>query len=150
MVDINDDDDDLYDEFGNYIGPALESSEDEIDEDELLSSSEEEEENEEDAGDDGFRSGDALVIELDGTSTEDQQGRDSTTVAAANMIVLHEDKVHYPSAEEVYGDFVRTVVLDEDAMELEEPIVKPMKTKVISMITTYVWYRYFVMMLRTY
>jgi U5 small nuclear ribonucleoprotein component len=136
MVDINDDDDDLYDEFGNYIGPALESSEDEIDEDELLSSSEEEEENEEDAGDDGFRSGDALVIELDGTSTEDQQGRDSTTVAAANMIVLHEDKVHYPSAEEVYGDFVRTVVLDEDAMELEEPIVKPMKTKVISMITT--------------
>jgi U5 small nuclear ribonucleoprotein component len=50
------------------------------------------------------------------------------------MIVLHEDKVHYPSAEEGYGDFARTAVLDEDAMELEELIVKPMKTKVISMI----------------
>jgi hypothetical protein len=39
-----------------------------------------------------------------------------TTLGAANMIVLHEDKAHYPLAEEVYGDFVRMVVLDENAI----------------------------------
>jgi hypothetical protein len=49
-------------------------------------------------------------------------------MAVANMIVLLEHKFHYPSAEEGYGDFVCMVVLNEDAMELEEPIVKSMKT----------------------
>ena len=48
---------------------------------------------------------------------------------AMNAVVLHEDKEHYMSAEQVYGEEVRTAVLDEDAMELETPLVEPVKTK---------------------
>lgn len=125
MVDNNEiDDEELYDEFGNYIGPTLDSSEEEEEEEELLSSSSEEEEEH----DEGERLDELVEVE----EVLEQQQR-TTAAGSNNMIVLHEDKVHYPSAEEVYGDFVRTVVLDEDAMELEEPIVKPMKTKVISL-----------------
>ena len=44
-------------------------------------------------------------------------------------IVLAEDKKYYPSAEEVYGEGTETLVMDEDAQPLEEPIIAPLKTK---------------------
>ncbi|KAL1919373.1 uncharacterized protein VTP21DRAFT_2066 [Calcarisporiella thermophila] len=51
--------------------------------------------------------------------------------SAGNQIVLHEDKKYYPTAEEVYGPEVETLVQEEDTQPLTEPIVKPIKTKKI-------------------
>ena len=115
------DDEELYDEFGNYIGPALESSEDE-------ESSEEESrlEDQDEA---------SQVSSVDHHMQQDEQGdEEERTAPAVSAIVLHEDKLHYPSAEEVYGEHIRAVVLDEDAMELDQPIVKPVRTKVFSLV----------------
>ena len=42
-------------------------------------------------------------------------------------VVLHEDKKYYPTAEEVYGPDVETVVQEEDTQPLTEPIVAPVK-----------------------
>ncbi|KAL4340833.1 hypothetical protein GQ457_08G001480 [Hibiscus cannabinus] len=44
-----------------------------------------------------------------------------------NQIVLAEDKKYYPTAEEVYGEGVETLVMDEDELPLEQPIIKPVK-----------------------
>lgn len=44
-------------------------------------------------------------------------------------VVLHEDKKYYPSAEEIYGPEVETLVMEEDAQPLEVPIVAPVKAK---------------------
>uniref|UniRef100_A0A7S1U9A6 Tr-type G domain-containing protein n=1 Tax=Phaeomonas parva TaxID=124430 RepID=A0A7S1U9A6_9STRA len=49
-----------------------------------------------------------------------------------NAIVLHEDKQYYPDASEVYGENVETVVLDEDAQPIEEPIIAPVDKKTFS------------------
>ena len=45
------------------------------------------------------------------------------------QIVLHEDKKYYPSAEEVYGPEVETLVQEEDTQPLSEPIIQPIKIK---------------------
>lgn len=37
------------------------------------------------------------------------------------QIVLHEDKKYYPTAEEVYGPDVETIVQEEDAQPLTGP-----------------------------
>ncbi|PIO61335.1 GTP-binding domain protein [Teladorsagia circumcincta] len=42
-----------------------------------------------------------------------------------NQIVLHEDKKYYATALEVYGENVETIVQEEDAQPLTEPIIKP-------------------------
>ncbi|MCL7025504.1 hypothetical protein MKW94_003205 [Papaver nudicaule] len=44
-----------------------------------------------------------------------------------NQVVLAEDKKYYPTAEEVYGEDVETLVMDEDEQPLEQPIVKPVR-----------------------
>lgn len=46
-----------------------------------------------------------------------------------NAVVLHEDKKYYPSASEVYGEEVETLVQEEDAQPLSEPIVAPVKVR---------------------
>jgi U5 small nuclear ribonucleoprotein component len=121
MADANDDD--LYDEFGNYIGPELDSTSDEE------SSLEEEEENDgqpddaSDVSDDhNNNNNNAMVV---AGEVQDQ----SATADPMNAIVLHEDKDHYLSAEQTYGEGVRTAVLDEDAMDLDTPIVEPVVIK---------------------
>jgi U5 small nuclear ribonucleoprotein component len=121
MADANDED--LYDEFGNYIGPELDSSSDE-------ESSLEEEENDgqqdapDDASDvsDDHNKNNAMVV---AGEVQDK----SATADPMNAIVLHEDKDHYPSAEQTFGEGVRTAVLDEDAMDLDTPIVEPVVIK---------------------
>lgn len=40
-------------------------------------------------------------------------------------IVLHEDKQYYPDAEQVYGKGVETLVMEEDAQPLTQPIIEP-------------------------
>ncbi|KAL1926710.1 hypothetical protein VTP01DRAFT_5605 [Rhizomucor pusillus] len=118
-------DDQLYDEFGNYIGPDLE------DEDEDLELEEEEqqvhgfettparEEKEEEAAEEGAdrepRAEESALMQIDDIPQ--------------NQIVLHEDKKYYPSAEEVYGPDVETLVQEEDTQPLSEPIIAPIKVR---------------------
>eukprot|EP00794_Sanderia_malayensis_P011954 gene11954-13191_t len=97
-------DSDMYDEFGNYIGPELESegeSEGEEEDDEQLQEDEEMPEVEE----------------------------DDNEVEPEMAVVLHEDKKYYPSAEEVYGADVETLVQEEDEQALTDPIIKPIVRK---------------------
>jgi len=103
---------DLYDEFGNYIGPDLEDSSDSDSDD--------------DAPDDNSEvSEEAAIVALQNADTIEE----SELADPIHAIVLHEDKVHYPSAGDVYGEDVRTAVLDEDAMDLNVPLVEPIKNQ---------------------
>ena len=47
----------------------------------------------------------------------------------SNAVVLHEDKQYYPTAEQVYGRDVETLVEEEDAQPLTQPIVAPVQQK---------------------
>ncbi|CAF0821892.1 unnamed protein product [Didymodactylos carnosus] len=101
---------DLYDEFGNYVGPELESDEDEEEES-------------------GYRQ---ELVGVDQTSdmVEDEPADEPIDIsesASSTAIVLHEDKKYYPSAEEIYGPDVETVVQEEDTQALTEPIIAPVK-----------------------
>ncbi|KAI3957124.1 hypothetical protein MKW92_035581 [Papaver armeniacum] len=107
-------DDSLYDEFGNYIGPEIESDGEEED-DETLSDK---------------------PLEVQQPNSDDEENIEASNgwVTAAsndvdmdNQIVLAEDKKYYPTAEEVYGEDVETLVMDEDEQPLEQPIVKPVR-----------------------
>ncbi|KAL3762929.1 hypothetical protein ACHAWU_001076 [Discostella pseudostelligera] len=130
-----DDQADLYDEFGNYIGPDLDSSSEDDDDDDAPDdasdvSSDDDVSRDGGGGRRGVDDGDEdRLILRDNDNTDEELG----TAPGISAIVLHEDKVHYPSAQEVYGEGVRTAVLDEDAMELEEPIVEPVKRKTFSL-----------------
>lgn len=108
-------DDSLYDEFGNYIGPEIESDRDSDreDEDEELPDRDDVDE----AASDGERENGASNGWL--MSPDD--------VDMDNQVVLAEDKKYYPTAEEVYGEEVETLVMDEDEQPLEQPIIKPVK-----------------------
>lgn len=104
--------DDLYDEFGNYIG----------------------EESEEDNEDEGqYTAGDAY---LQDDASEAAAPQDDALMelddGPSNAVVLHEDKQYYPTASQVYGRDVETMVQEEDAQLLAEPIVKPVIVKKFS------------------
>lgn len=106
-------DDSLYDEFGNYIGPALSDSDQEEDADDRA---------------------DGLVEDAHGEDEdmEDADGHipdEDEDAAHGGQVVLAEDKKYYPSAEEVYGEGTETLVMEEDAQPLEVPIIAPVKDK---------------------
>ncbi|XP_064401615.1 116 kDa U5 small nuclear ribonucleoprotein component-like isoform X2 [Halichondria panicea] len=104
-------DGDLYDEFGNYIGPELESDDSEGE------------------GGDGDKSPD--MGEEEGEGSDDGVAMDTSVVVAGAghemAVVLHEDKKYYPTAAEVFGPDVETVVQEEDTQPLTEPIIAPVK-----------------------
>lgn len=62
-------------------------------------------------------------------AAEDEEEEEAGPMAGA--VVLHEDKKYYPSADEVYGENVETLVQEEDAQPLEVPIIAPIKQKKI-------------------
>ncbi|KAI0800778.1 Calreticulin family-domain-containing protein [Fomes fomentarius] len=97
-----------YDEFGNYIGADLESDdeEEELQQNQFAPQPE--------------------VQPLEGFEEEPAQNDD---LALMEIDVLHEDKKYYPSASEVYGEDVETLVQEEDAQPLSEPIVAPVKVR---------------------
>ncbi|CAG8498929.1 10302_t:CDS:10 [Scutellospora calospora] len=104
-------DDSLYDEFGNYLGPELpDSDEEEIVPQPMQDVEDLYEEGEEDAGGPSM-----ALMEVDDVPQ--------------TQVVLHEDKKYYPSAEEVYGPEVETLVQEEDTQPLSEPIIQPIKIK---------------------
>eukprot|EP00939_MAST-03C_sp_MAST-3C-sp1_P001799 g1799.t1 len=115
------DEEDLYDEFGNYIGPSLSDEED----DGTDEGNEEEEEEEEEEDLFGFKEEDVDISTKAGIG---ERGGDEET-----SIVLHEDKQYYPEADDVYPG-VETVFMDEDDMPITEPIIKPIKTKSFSVL----------------
>uniref|UniRef100_A0A1B0D2X7 Uncharacterized protein n=1 Tax=Phlebotomus papatasi TaxID=29031 RepID=A0A1B0D2X7_PHLPP len=98
-------DQDLYDEFGNYIGPDLES--DDEDDQSIYGQNEQQEEMDDEA------------IEEDEVEADDEK--------RSRAIVLHEDKRYYPTALEVYGQDVETIVQEEDAQPLDKPLIEPVK-----------------------
>jgi len=65
-----------------------------------------------------------------GTAGMDVDGDDAEE-NFETAIVLAEDKKYYPTAEEVYGPGTETLIMDEDAQPLEEPIIAPVKKKQI-------------------
>eukprot|EP00928_Gymnodinium_smaydae_P051092 TRINITY_DN3461_c0_g2_i1.p1 TRINITY_DN3461_c0_g2~~TRINITY_DN3461_c0_g2_i1.p1 ORF type:complete len:983 (+),score=305.48 TRINITY_DN3461_c0_g2_i1:48-2996(+) len=97
----------LYDEFGNYVGAEIDDDEDEEDEDWL--------EGLDDAGKGDDEDG-AEAMDID-----QEKGAD-------RAVVLHEDKKYYPDAEEVYGD-AETLVQMEDTQPLTDPIIAPVRSK---------------------
>eukprot|EP01114_Cavostelium_apophysatum_P008768 TRINITY_DN2152_c0_g1_i2.p1 TRINITY_DN2152_c0_g1~~TRINITY_DN2152_c0_g1_i2.p1 ORF type:complete len:970 (-),score=294.30 TRINITY_DN2152_c0_g1_i2:64-2973(-) len=98
----------LYDEFGNYIGPDLDDEEEQV---------EQVQQEPERDGMDYEQEGGVTGMELV-----------DPTAASGNAIILHEDKKYYPSAEEVYPG-VETLVQDEDTQPLTQPIIAPIKAK---------------------
>lgn len=111
---------DLYDEFGNYIGPELDSDE-EDDESGFLQQQERDEL-------EGVEMEEVFFVDISNLYSV-QEADDGTVQAPGNQIVLHEDKKYYQTALEVYGEGVETLVQEEDAQPLTEPIVKPTKIK---------------------
>lgn len=98
---------DLYDEFGNYIGPDL--------------ASDSEDENEYGNTNDDAEDQDRSDEEME----EDKDEQRDNTEQQSMSVVLHEDKRYYPSALEVYGPDVETLVQEEDADPLDKPLVAP-------------------------
>jgi U5 small nuclear ribonucleoprotein component len=95
----------LYDEFGNYVGPEIDDEEEDEDEDWL-------------DGLDAGKGDDDDAVDMD---VDAEKGTD-------RAVVLHEDKKYYPDAEEVYGD-AETLVQMEDTQPLTDPIITPVRSK---------------------
>jgi U5 small nuclear ribonucleoprotein component len=105
-------DENLYDEFGNYIGP-------DIPEVDIENISEEEHEND----------SKSIENENEDTNNKNKRGENQNPLARKIVnekysIVLNEDKNYYPEAEEIFPG-VETLVMEEDAQPLTEPIVAP-------------------------
>ena len=139
------DDADEYDEFGNYIGggDGGEFGGDAGEQDGAFDDG---------AFDDGtggfyangaedgeFGAEDAMDVDGAGAvrEREEEPAAEGADALAAQdystAIVLHEDKEYYPDASDVYGS-AETMLQDEDAQPIEEPIIKPTKTKVFSVL----------------
>lgn len=104
--------DDLYDEFGNFIGETADS-------------------------DDGSQSdaqgGPSYVYDESEIASQapinDQALMEIDEDGPSNAVILHEDKQYYPTAQQVYGEDVETMVQEEDAQPLSVPIIAPVEQK---------------------
>ncbi|KAF2498209.1 elongation factor 2 [Lophium mytilinum] len=103
--------DDLYDEFGNFIGEA---------------------ESDDDASSTG-QAADAYVLDDEAEDSEvganEQQLMEIDDDGPSNAVILHEDKQYYPSASDVYGPDVEVLVQEEDTQLLTQPIIDPVIQK---------------------
>jgi U5 small nuclear ribonucleoprotein component len=117
-------DQNLYDEFGNYIGPEIEEDQ-EVDEDNVQI--------QEAANEDGDDvDSDVEIEQVDEEEERRGEGLQLARIDSINKpseIVLHEDKDYYASAEEVYGAETETMVEDEDTQAISQPIIKPVTVK---------------------
>lgn len=106
--------DDLYDEFGNFIGEAEESENESAHASDAANQYVDDDDD--DAQDEVIGHGDQQLMDLD----QD---------IASNAVILHEDKQYYPTAQQVYGEDVETLVQEEDTQSLAQPIIAPIKQK---------------------
>ncbi|PSK42538.1 U5 small nuclear ribonucleoprotein component [Elsinoe australis] len=104
--------DDLYDEFGNYIGEAEESEEEDAGPTNINQYLDDDDEEEAEVVNDQQ----LMEVDADGPSN-------------SNAVVLHEDKQYYKSASQVYGQDVETMVQEEDTQSLAQPIIAPVEQK---------------------
>ncbi|THY56748.1 U5 small nuclear ribonucleo protein component [Aureobasidium pullulans] len=103
--------DDLYDEFGNFIGEPEDSDieqEQDVDANDYLYDQDEPDEV---------------------ATAHDQQLMEVDDEGPSNAVVLHEDKQYYPTAQQVYGQDVETLVQEEDTQALSQPIIAPIVQK---------------------
>lgn len=105
-------DSDLYDEFGNYVGPELDSDDD----DEVQMPAEREERDEDDE-------------EYAGGMEEEDDEDERAQKVPTNPIVLHEDKKYYATTMEISGENVESSVQEEDVQPLIEPIINSVKQR---------------------
>ncbi|KAL5519447.1 hypothetical protein ACEPAH_1130 [Sanghuangporus vaninii] len=111
-----------YDEFGNYIGADLDSDDEEdIQQQTFTTTAQTREESH---------------APLEGFDDEQAPPEGPESMALMEVdepvhraVVLHEDKQYYPTAQEVYGADVETIVQEEDTQPLSEPIVAPVKVR---------------------
>ena len=145
-------DDNLYDEFGNYIGPAIESDGSGADDsgndsDKASGNAADSDYAYEKAVSSGAVFGNLVMQENNGGVQMQSQGAPSPILspghqmmevdeanedeedyfAHGQQIVLHEDKQYYPDAERVFGKDVEALVMEEDAQALDVPIIAPPK-----------------------
>ncbi|KAI1185438.1 P-loop containing nucleoside triphosphate hydrolase protein [Nemania serpens] len=107
--------DDLYDEFGNFIGEDADASE-------------EESQHGVDAG--AYLDDDDYPERAPATTGQELMEIDDE--GPSNSVILHEDKQYYPTAEQVYGADVETLVQEEDAQPLSQPIIAPVEVRKFS------------------
>ncbi|TFK70453.1 Calreticulin-domain-containing protein [Pluteus cervinus] len=106
-----------YDEFGNYIGGDLDSDD------------------EDDVPQNLFQQQQPQAVPLEGFDDMEEAAEPDSALMEIdeppthNAVVLHEDKQYYPSASDVYGHDVETLVQEEDAQPLTEPIIAPVKVR---------------------
>ncbi|CAD0024887.1 unnamed protein product [Aureobasidium pullulans] len=120
--------DDLYDEFGNFIGEPEDSDieqEQDVDANDYLY--------DQDEPDEVAAAHDQQLMEVDGMRRLDARLERETDFGAdegpSNAVVLHEDKQYYPTAQQVYGQDVETLVQEEDTQALSQPIIAPIVQK---------------------
>jgi U5 small nuclear ribonucleoprotein component len=101
----------IFYRFGNYIGDEV---------------SEEEEE-------DTHEPVDANTYIYDDDQEEEEPARqeemDVDDEGPSNAVILHEDKQYYPTAQQLYGRDVETMVQEEDTQLLSQPIIEPVVQK---------------------
>lgn len=114
------DNEEHWDEFGNYIGPELSDDEDDDgnQQEQYASTSARLPGYDEDEEEEG-------AVQEDG----DVMMEDDEPAASSNAVILLEDKKYYPSASEVYGEDVEALVQEEDMQPLSEPIIAPLKRR---------------------
>lgn len=104
--------DDLYDEFGNFIGETADSDE---------------------GSQDGAGAGPSYVYDESEIASQapvnDQALMEIDEDGPSNAVILHEDKQYYPTAQQVYGEDVEVMVQEEDAQPLSVPIIAPVEQK---------------------
>ncbi|KAI2626399.1 P-loop containing nucleoside triphosphate hydrolase protein [Xylaria nigripes] len=105
---------DLYDEFGNFIGEDADASEEES----------------QHGVDAGAYLDDEYAEEAPETTAQELMEVDDE--GPSNAVILHEDKQYYPTAQQVYGADVETLVQEEDAQPLTQPIIAPVEIKKFS------------------
>lgn len=59
-----------------------------------------------------------LALFVQGDDDDDEEPADADDDVPGMEVVLHEDKKYYPTAEEVYGPEVETIVQEEDTQPL--------------------------------
>lgn len=124
--------DNLYDEFGNYIGESLEDEEVTYDQQQQQQEEEEEEDRKpnQQQQQQQYNDDEAHIEETGDNDGGDEMNidRDNIQISTTSAIVLHEDKQYFPDASDVYKG-VEVMVQDEDSQPLSKPIIDPKKNK---------------------
>jgi 116 kDa U5 small nuclear ribonucleoprotein component len=109
----------LYDEFGNYIGPELDSATSDDDDARSLGA---------DGVDEAHNSNSPPAPLSDDGMLSPASGAIDGDLSTA--IVLAEDKQYYATAAQVFGPDTEAMVEEEDTQHISEPLVAPQVTRV--------------------